>query len=64
MLWIPKRRFSLIVWANVDSAASGAAPAIALLALDAHFGFERVDWVERYVIRDCRSLRLSLTTQL
>ena len=62
MLWLPERNFSLIVWANVDSAASGAAPAIALLALDAHFGCEEVDWVERYVPLHCRSLRVCLTT--
>lgn len=50
MLWIPEKNYSLIVWVNVDSAASGAAPAIALLALDAHFGFDAVDWVERCVL--------------
>ena len=51
MLWLPEKNFSLIVWSNVANAACGAAPAIALMALDAHFGFETVDWTERYVAR-------------
>jgi hypothetical protein len=43
---MPDEGFSLTVWSNVESAAYGAMPAIALLAMDSHFGSSDVDWAD------------------